>query len=337
MKKRMLAAITALCLALSLASCSGGDNGGGESGDKNLEKVTILLEWTPNTNHTGLYVAKKLGYFEREGLDVDIIQPEESSAASLVAAGKAEFGISCQDTMVGAFQSETALPITAIAALIQHNTSGIISLKGNGMETPKGMEGKTYATWNLAMEQGMIKDVVEKDGGDYSKINMVPNNVTDELSALQTNIDAVWVFYAWTGIAAQVKGVDVDFFAFKDINPTFDYYTPLIISNNDYIKNNPETVKKFLKATRDGYEYSIEHPEEAADILVESDTTGALDKDIVLASQKWLKDNYKAEVERWGEFDTGRWDAFYTWLYDQKVISEKIPSGFGFTNDYLPE
>ena len=55
MKKRMLAAITALCLALSLASCSGGDNGGGESGDKNLEKVTILLEWTPNTNHTGLY------------------------------------------------------------------------------------------------------------------------------------------------------------------------------------------------------------------------------------------------------------------------------------------
>ena len=335
MKKRIFTALVACCLLFSLASCSGGNaSQEGNSGEA-LEKVTILLEWTPNTNHTGLYVAQKLGYYERQGLDVSIVQPEESSATTLVAAGKAEFGIGCQDTMVSAFQSETALPITAIAALIQHNTSGIISLKGNGMDRPKGMEGKTYATWGLDMEQGMIKDVVEKDGGDFSKINMVPNNVTDELSALQTNIDAVWVFYAWTGVAAGVKGIDIDYFAFKDLNPDFDYYTPLIISNNDYIEEHPETVKKFLKATRDGYEYAIENPEEAADILIESDN--ALDEDIVLASQKWLQDQYKAEVERWGEFDTERWDSFYTWLYDQGIIAEKIPSGFGFTNDYLPE
>ena len=134
------------------------------------EKLTFVLDWTPNTNHTGLYVAQSLGYFEDQGLEVEIVQPPEDGANTLVASGKAQFGVSFQDSMAPGVAGDNALPVTAVAALIQHNTSGIVSRKGEGMDRPKGMEGKKYATWDGPIEVAMIQNAVEKDGGDFSKV-----------------------------------------------------------------------------------------------------------------------------------------------------------------------
>ena len=142
MKKKIVAIAFAVIMALACTAC------GGEKSDK----ITFVLDWTPNTNHTGLYVAQELGYFEEAGLDVEIVQPPEDGAAVLVASGKAQFGVSFQDSMAAALSGEDALPITAVASVIQHNTSGIISRAGEGMDTPRGMEGHTYATWNGAIE-----------------------------------------------------------------------------------------------------------------------------------------------------------------------------------------
>lgn len=295
----------------------------------------MVLDWTPNTNHTGFYVAKEKGYFEEEGLDVEIIQPPEDGAVALVANGKAEFGVDFQDYIAPAFARDNPLPVTAVATLIQHNTSGIISLKGDGIDTPKGMEGKTYATWDLPVEKQIIKTVVESDGGDYDSIEMVPSTVTDVVAALNTDIDAIWVFYAWDGIATEVKGIDTDYFAFKDIEPVLDYYSPILIGNDEYLENNVEQVKKFLDAVAKGYEYSIDNPEEAAAILLEANPE--LDEELVIESQKWLVDEYKAEEARWGYIDPERWNGFFNWLFENDLIEKEIPEGFGFTNDYLSE
>lgn len=96
------------------------------------EKITFVLDWTPNTNHTGLYVAQSRGFFEEQGLEVEIVQPPEDGADTLVASGKAQFGISFQDSMAPGVAGENEIPTTAVAALIQHNTSGIVSRKGEG-------------------------------------------------------------------------------------------------------------------------------------------------------------------------------------------------------------
>ena len=218
---------------------------------KELEKITFVLDWTPNTNHTGLYVAEEKGYFEDAGVDVEIVQPPEDGASALVASGKAQFGIDFQDSIAPAFASDDPLPVTAVATLIQHNTSGIISRKGEGMDRPKGMEGKTYATWDMEVEKAMIKNVVESDGGDYGKINMIPSNVTDEVTALKSKqVDAIWVYYAWGGIATEVKNLPTDYFAFKDINPVFDYYRAVIVANNYFLEEKPDTAKAFLSAVK---------------------------------------------------------------------------------------
>ncbi|NLJ31334.1 MAG: ABC transporter substrate-binding protein [Clostridiales bacterium] len=343
MKKKWISAALAAVLAVSLAGCagnaaaasSGTSQAAQSSASAAKEKITFVLDWTPNTNHTGLYVAQSKGYFAAQGLDVELVQPPEDGATALVGSGKAQLGIDFQDSLAPAFQSKTAVPVTAVAAVLQHNTSGIISRKSKGITSPKKLEGKTYATWDLPVEKAIIKSVMTKDGGDFSKLKMAPTTVTDVVAALKTNIDAVWIFYAWDGIACKVKGLETNYFQFKDIDPVFDYYTPVIIANNSFLKNKPETAKKFLAAAKQGYEYAIAHPQEAADILCKA--SPELDKQIVLESQKWIGGQYKAEASRWGYIDPKRWNAFYQWLDDNKLVTESIPAGTGFSDDYLPQ
>ena len=329
--KRIFALLmAAACILTVFAGCTKDEK---DPGAQAKTKLTVVLDWTPNTHHTGLYVAQKNGYFADNGLEVTIEQPPEDGAEALVASGKAQFGVSFQENVASALTADSPLPITAVAALIQHNTSGIISLKKNNITSPKDMAGHSYASWNTPIEKAILKDVIEKDGGDFSKVKMIYNSATDVVTALQTNIDTVWIYYAWDGIATEVKGLETNYFAFKDINPALDFYTPLLIANDSFLKEHPDQAKAFLKAARLGYEYSIEHPEEAAAILCEY--APETDKEIAVASQKYLASQYKAEVERWGEFDQKRWDTFYDWLYENKVIAKEIPDGKGFTNDYL--
>ena len=336
MKKKIAAVLLCASMVFSMAACGEKPAEKEEAAKKEQEKITFVLDWTPNTNHTGLYVAQDQGYFEEEGLEVEIVQPPEDGADALVASGKAQFGVSFQDSMAPGVTGENALPTTAVAALIQHNTSGIISRKGEGMDTPKGMEGKKYATWDAPVEKAMVKNVVEQDGGDFSKVEMIPSTVTDEVSALKSkSVDAIWVFYAWAGVATEVAGLETDYFAFKDINPVFDYYTPVVIANNSFLEEKPETAKAFLKALKKGYEFAIEKPEEAAKILCEA--SPELDEKLVLASQEYLKDQYQAEVEQWGYIDPTRWNAFYQWLNDNGLSETEIPENTGFSNDYLPQ
>ncbi|MBO7374608.1 MAG: ABC transporter substrate-binding protein [Lachnospiraceae bacterium] len=301
--------------------------------NEELTDITFVLDWTPNTNHTGLYVALNQGYYKDLGLNVSIVQPPEDGATMMVASGKAQFGVDFQDYLAPVYTSEEKVPVEAVATIIQHNTSAIISLKEDGIESPKDLEGKNYATWSLPVEQAMMQNIMEADGGDYSKLNLIPEYVENEAAALQQDIDAIWVYYAWAGIACKQAGLDTNLIFFKDITPEFDFYSPVIIVNSDWAKENPETAKAFLKATAMGYEYAIENPDKAADILCEE--VPELDKDLVKESQEWLSPQYKAEVNEWGYIDQKRWDAFYNWLYVNK-LSDEIPAGYGFTNEYLP-
>lgn len=301
---------------------------------KELTEITFVLDWTPNTNHTGLYVAQAKGYFEDAGLKVNIIQPPEDGATNMVASGQAQFGIDFQDYLPPVFTSDEKVPVVAVAAILQHNTSGIISLKEDGIDSPKGLEGKNYATWDLPVEKAMMQNIVEADGGDFSKVNLIPEYVENEPAALQQDIDAIWVYYAWAGISCKQAGLDTNMIYFKDITPEFDYYSPVIITNSDWAAENPDIARAFLEAVKNGYEFAIDNPDEAADILCEQ--VPELDKELVKESQEWISGQYKAEVEQWGYIDQARWDAFFKWLSDNN-LSDEIPAGYGFTDEYLPQ
>ena len=328
--KKLIAVLLAFVLIFSLAGCAG-------TTDKNGENtITVVLDWTPNTNHTGIFVAQEKGYFRDAGLNVEVVQPPEDGAVTLVASGKAQFGVSFQDSLAPAFAGDSVMPVTAVAAVIQHNTSGIVSRAGEGMDTPKGLEGKKYATWDLDVEKATIRDVMKADGGDFDLVELIPSTVTDEVSALRSgSVDAIWIFYGWAGVACRVAGLEIDYFEFADIDPVFDYYTPVIIGSNAWLEENPETAKAFLAALSKGYTFAAENPKEAADILMEAAPELKSNSELVYASQEYLAAEYIADAPRWGEFDADRWAAFFNWLNENNLLEEKIDPAFGFTNAYL--
>lgn len=340
-KKRILSVL--LVLSLLLAGCGKTDNQ--DSGDTNQDtgqeqtgktsKISLVLDWTPNTNHTGFYVAQEKGYFAEEGLELEIIQPAEDGSIGAVAMGQAEFGVSYQENLGLALASNSPMPVTAIAGIINHNTSGIISLQEAGIETFKDLEGKTYATWGNEIEQAILQYAVESEGGDFSKVEMVPNTSSDALSLLNSGtIDAVWVYEAWDNIQADLDGVIYNYVPFAQASTILDYYTPILITGDKLIEENPEMVQAFMRASNKGYEYAIANPAEAAQILL--DKVPELSEDLVFESQDILALYYKAELDRWGEIDDLRWRGFYDFLYANGLIDVDLGSK-GYTNDFLPK
>ncbi len=325
--------ILVLLLLFVLTAC--GTTGQPELTSEPLQKITFVLEWAPNTNHTGVYVAQEKGYYRELGLNVEIVAPPENGASALVASGKAQFGVDVQEALGTELTLENPLPITAVASIIDHNTSGLISAKEKGIDSFSKLEGKTYASWDGATELAIMKQAMTDAGCDYSKLKTVPAPATDAVSLIQSGaIDVVWVYEAWDIVSAKLAGVDYNFIKFSDETPVLDFYTPLIIANNDFLKENPELSKKFMEATAKGYEYAIENPKEAAQILV--DAVPELSLDLVTASQEFLSKEYKAEKTKWGSFDEKRWSSFYDWMYEEKLIPSPL-GNTGFTNEYLPQ
>ena len=316
------------------ASASAGEGASAKSAPKSARKITFCLDYTPNTNHTGIYVAQAKGYFKDEGLTVKVVQPADGTAEAMIGSGQAQLGVSYQDYIANALSSKNPVAIEAVAAIIQHNTSGIMSRKADGITSAKKMEGHTYATWSMPVEQATIKQVMESDGGDFDKLKMVPYEVDDEVAGLKANMfDCVWVYEGWAVQNAKVQHYDVNYFSFVDMDKVFDFYTPVIAANDDFAKKYPDVVKAFVRAAKRGYEYAIKHPKAAGDILL--DAAPELSADLVQASAKYLADQYQADAKSWGVIDKSRWDAYFEWLNDKNLVENKLDVNSGWTMDYL--
>lgn len=339
-RRSFVAGAAAAAAMTGLAACGGSGaaatteaaSTAAASGD--ATKLTFVLDYTPNTNHSGVYVAIAKGYYADENLDVEVVQPPEDGADALVGTGKAQVGMGYQDVMANYLGSDDKLPVTAIAATIQHNTSGIMSRAGEGIDRPRGMEGKRYGTWDQDVEKAIVKSVVETDGGDFSKVELVPSG--DEVSGLKSNqFDCVWGYEAWGLQNAKIQGLDCDYWSFRSIDSAFDYYTPVIIANDDFLKDSPEVAKAFLRATKKGYEFCVENPDEAAQILC--DAAPETDAELAKASAEYLADQYTADASSWGIIDPDRWAAFYTWMNDNQLTPVALDVNGGFSMDYLEQ
>ena len=331
--KRLFIFITIMMVGLfSLSGCSNGEKQSAEKAEEdNLQKITVLLDWVPNTNHTGLFAAKDLGYYEAEGLEVEIMQPGDGGTAQLIGAGTGEFGVSYQEDVTAARSQD--IPVVAIAAVIQHNTSGFASLKAKGITTPADFSGKTYGGWGSPAENAIISAIMEKDHADFSTLNIMNIGSFDFFTSLEKGVDFAWIFQGWTGIEAQLRNIELNFIRLSELNPVFDYYTPVIIASEETIEQNPELAEKFIRAASRGYDYCIEHPEEAAQILL--DNAPELDKELVLRSQEYLAAEYKADAARWGEMKTEVWQRYADFMYENKLIDRNIKAEEAFTNRFL--
>ncbi|MDN6195765.1 MAG: ABC transporter substrate-binding protein [Atopostipes suicloacalis] len=329
--KKRLFSLLSLFIALFLMACSGEEEKQAEN-NQELEETTVILDWTPNTNHSGLYTALEKGYYEKEGLDVNIIQPSEGSSNVLIATNQGDFGVSYQEDLTYAVSTDDPLPITAIAAIIQENTSGFGSVKDKNIESPKDFEGRTYGGWGSPSEKAILKTVMEAEGADFDRVSIVDVGESDFLASTSP-IDIVWMFEGWTGIEAEIQGIELNYTPVKDLNENLDYYTPILTTNNNIIKENPDKVSKFLKATSKGYEFAIENPKETADILLKH--APELDEELVYKSQEFLSKEYSKGTDQWGLMEASVWENYTDFLLKNDLLDNEINLEDVWTNEFL--
>ncbi len=322
-------------------TANGAGNGGNNEAqsenqeEQSLKEVTVMLDWTPNTNHTGMYVAQSNGYYEEEGLDVTIISAGETGVETAVAAGNVQFGVSYQENVTVARTSESPIPIVSIAAVIQHNTSGFASPADKGITSPTDFEGKVYGGWGSPSEIATIQSVMEADGADYEQLTVLDTGYTEFFTAVEKDIDFGWIYYGWDGVQAELKDVPLNMIYLRDLSEKLDYYTPVLIASERMIEEDADTVKAFMAATSKGYAYAIEQPEEAANILLNAEPD--LDSELVKASQIWLADQYQAEAPRWGEQKLEVWENYAGWMLEHELLEQELDAEQAFTNEFLPQ
>lgn len=325
MKKISLTALSFL-MAVSLGACA-------SKSASSAKEVTLILDYVPNTNHTGFYVAQEKGYFKEQGLQVSIVEPgENQTSATLVAAGKGEFGVSYQEDVTYARTAEEPLPIRAIAAIIQHNTSGFVSLKDANINSPKDFEGRVYAGWQAPSEEAVIKAVMNKANADFSKLTIVGADGSG-FASLGKNVDIQWEFEGWAVIKGRLDGYDVSYLPLRELDERLDYYTPVMITTEKMIKDDPETVQKFMDAVKKGYEYAIANPEAAAEILHKEipDT----DLEFLKKSQEYLSGKYAEGAETWGVMKDEVWNQYTDFMVDYQLIKQSIAASEQYTNEFV--
>ncbi|MFC1945303.1 ABC transporter substrate-binding protein [Chloroflexota bacterium] len=325
--KHLALIIVLLITALATIAC-------GSPVDKELITVTLMLDWVPNTNHTGVFVAETSGYFEEAGLEVNIIQPGEVYPEAAVASGIADFGISFQEQVTLARAAD--VPIISIAAVLQHNTSGFASAENLNVTSPADFEGLVYGSFGTPFESPTLQVLMDCAGSDFDQLKIVNTGFADPLALIdEGRIDLAWIFYGWQGFQAQQNNVNLNVLMLKDYFGCIpDYYTPVVITSEDAIANKPEVVKLFMEALSRGYDFATENPQKAANLLVTA--VPELDLELVTGSQIWLSEYYRAEAPRWGEQKEAVWQGYTDWMVENGILSAPITTNNAYTNEFLP-
>ena len=296
--------------------------------------VTLMLDWVANANHVGLYVARDLGFFQRAGLDVDIIEPGEVWATSAVLGGQAEFGIDFQENLTLLRADE--VPLVSIAAIMQTNTSGFATRASDHVSSPEEFEELVYGTFNSPFEAPTLDALVRCTGGDPESITYVTAG-TDLLAMLDQGLaDLVWIYYGTQGFQAQRLGIDIDYFPLNDYQGCIpDYYTPIVITSQEIIDERPDIVSRFVSALVEAHEFVIRDPAAAAQVL--ADAVGELDADELEQSIPWLAERMQMDAPVWGYQRSDVWSRYADWLYDSGVLDRPVDTAGAFTTMFLPE
>lgn len=292
--------------------------------------VTLTLDWKVNTMHAGFYIAKQKGYYEVLGLRVEIFGEAEGktldSGSDFICAPQASY-------LLG-LKSETTKNLTAIATVTQVNDSGIVSLAQQNITSPKKLMGKRLTHWNQEWFHKVLNQVIVADGGNYSDVNLIPMDVDDITTTLETVADATWVYKSWEYFELLNAGKQVEYFAFAELDPVFNYCSPAVFVQNSLKNNSPEVVKSFLQASEKGYIEAAMNPETAVNILAPLRPDAS--EQLIMQSQQHISKLYLDKYKNWGRIDAVRWNNFTHWMYQQKLMNQDISlhSG-GFTNEYF--
>ena len=296
--------------------------------------VTVMLDWTPNTNHSGVYLAEANGWYDEVGLNVEIIQPGEQGGLPALASGDADFAFSVQEALTPA--RAQGAPVVSVAAVIASNTSSLVALQEEGVTRPADLAGLRYGGFGGELETELVQRLVRCDGGDPDAVEFVEvGNVDYRVGLERDHFDFVWIFDGWDGIRLRQAGLEITTLAFADDGGCIpDWYTPLLATSELLIDSDPAKVTDFMHATARGYEAAIDDPEAAADALLAA--APEVDEQLVRESAEYLAGRYQADGRPWGVQEERIWRDFTAFLREAGILQSDVAIADAYTNDFLP-
>jgi ABC-type nitrate/sulfonate/bicarbonate transport system substrate-binding protein len=327
-------AVMVIATLLAMTACSGGDDDARDAGE--VRDATLVLNWTPNAHHLGVYAAQELGWYREAGIDLEIVEPTAAGAEAPVGSGEAEFGISIAEGVLPA--RAQGIPVVSIGAILPVNDSALMSLAGEGISGPADLAGKTYGGYSGPLETELINRLAECGGVDPSSVEHVEVGNVDYLAGLEAGrFDVVWIFAGWDALRANdVEDTPVNLIRFDD---EFDcipnWYTPLFITSEDAIENDPELVRAFLAATTRGYDLAMDDPQRAADLML--DRVPEMDEDLIRAAADYYATRFALDGRPFGTQDGDTWATFEEFLVDAGALDAAVDVEAAYTDDLLPQ
>ncbi len=324
------AALALLALALGLAAC------GEKSEDSSTaaQPLSLTLDFYPNADHAGIYMAQKLGYFEEAGLDVEIQTPSDPAAPiKLLAAGQTDLAISYEPEV--ALAHEQGLDVIAIGALVNRPLTSLIWLGKSGIKGVADLEGKTVATAGIPYQDAFLKTILARAKLSPDAVKAVNVGFGLLPALLGGSAEAMLGGYSNVeGVDLAQRGKDPVITPVDQLGvPTYDEL--VLVANRKSLEADPEKFRLFVAALQRGTDAAVAQPGAATKAVLEANDD--LDAKLTEAEVKATLPLLAARTGKqpYGYMDPAEWRTFAGWMRDNGLIDSLPEPGELLSNDYL--
>ncbi len=285
-----------------------------------MKKIKLALDWTPNINHIGFFVAKEKGFYKENDLKVEFLTPDLDdyliTPAKKVEMNISDFGLCPTESLISFRTKKNPFILKGLMTIFQEDVSAIATVESNNILRPKHLDGRSYASYKARYEDKIVKKMIINDGGIGNLKIFYPKRLGIWNTLIENKYDSTWIFINWEGVEASKKNIDLELYKMSDFGIPYSY-SPILFSSSDYINNNSNTVKKFIESSRKGYIYCYENMDEAVSIL--NKFVPITDKGIDLIECLKISIDHFGSRENFGKIDLKKIDIFLKWLKDNNI------------------
>lgn len=296
--------------------------------------MKLALDWTPNVNHLGILVAKEKMFFQENGVILELISPDIDNYAltpgKRLSIGQVELAIAPFETVISLNNKPDPLRAMAIYAILQKDLSCIATLSSSGIKRPAGLSGKKYASYAARYEDKIVQEILKNDGSTEEVKCIYPDKLGIWNTLLTEEADATWIFDNWEGVEATTQQIALNKFRLMDYQIPYGY-SPVIIARKEDVEHKTDEYRAVINAIKKGYEYIIDHQEEAVAILT-SYVSEQDKKRIDLAETVRQTAPHYGDNGTFGFMQKERVNAFLQWLVEKKLESGQILSQDLYSN-----
>ena len=298
-----------------------------------VDAVNLALDWYPNANHLGLYIAQREGYFEDERLNVTMYTPSDpSTVLQTVAAGSDHFGMNYQLDVLLARNKD--VPVVSILGVVQHPLNSVMTLKTSGLERPSQLKGKKVGYPGIPTNEPLLDTMLKHDGlNGLEDVEMVNIGWNISESLISGKVDAVIGAY-WTHESIHMENIGhpVNVMRIEEWGVP-DHYELVLVTSEDYLENNSDVAERLVRAVKRGFEKAIEDPQAGVDTLV-AENPDEIDEKIDRPGADLLQPMWQLPGGGgFGTQETDRWNSFVQWMKDNGMIEPSLDASAAYRND----